>query len=110
MSKNAQSSSQVFAEIWPYLLVMAIFVIVGGVAIMLIRRMITQKSSAQNVGFTLEDLRTMRASGELSEEEFQKAREQMIGRMRKVEETPSSQPIKPDSKPNNPQTGTSGET
>jgi hypothetical protein len=57
--------------------------IVGFIAIMLLRRWYRGTTSPDGAaGFTLHDLRQMRAAGQLSDEEFEKARDAMITRLR----------------------------
>ena len=79
---SADKSSQLFADILPWLIAIVVFVIVGGVMIYLIRRWLRSDSGTDPIGFTLQDLRELHARGEITDEEFAHAREQMIGRLK----------------------------
>ena len=56
-------------------------IFVGWLAISAIRRWMGPASSAAN-GFTLDDLRRLRKAGQMTEEEFSRAREAMLGSVR----------------------------
>lgn len=81
LASAARSAEQLPADILPWLLVLVAVIIVGGVIIYLVRRSLYSNTSSSSAGFTLHDLRTLHAAGELSEEEFQRAKAQMIGRL-----------------------------
>ena len=58
--------------------------VVGFIAIMVLRRWYrTTTKSDFNVGYTLHDLRRMRDEGQLSGEEFDRARDAMVTRLRR---------------------------
>ena len=79
---NAQpTGGSLFGDVLPWLGALFAVVVIGAVAIWLLRRMLKQDSGGGSGGFTLQDLRDMRASGELSDEEFEKARASIIGRL-----------------------------
>ena len=75
-----------FARIAPVLGVLVLIVIVGAVALLLIKRWWKGEREAP-VGFTLSDLRALRDSGEISVAEYERAKEQMV---RKVRSQPTS--------------------
>ncbi len=75
------AASRLFSEVMPWLLLFMGLVIVGGVIIMLARRLLNDTSSSTQPGFTLHDLRTLHTKGELTDEEFERAREAMIARV-----------------------------
>ncbi len=75
------AASRLFPEVMPWLLLFMGLVIVGGVIIMLARRLLNDTSSSVRPGFTLHELRTLHAKGELTDEEFDRAREAMIARL-----------------------------
>ena len=74
------AASRLFSDVMPWLLLFMGLVIVGGVIIMLARRLLNTSSRTQP-GFTLHDLRTLHTKGELTDEEFERAREAMIARL-----------------------------
>ena len=57
-------------------------VVVGAVAIWLIRRTLGRAEGDGPGGFTLQELRDMHAAGRLNDEEFRQAKESVIGRSR----------------------------
>ena len=65
----------------PWVLALIGATLVGAVAIYAIRRMLRSDPGTSN-GFTLHDLRAMHASGELTDDEFTRAKAAMIGRLR----------------------------
>ena len=72
-----------FVTIAPWLGVLVVVILVGGVLAMWIKRRFLQADQdASSVGFTLSDLREMARTGEISAEEFEAARLQMIERVR----------------------------
>jgi len=81
MLARADKSSRLLGEILPWLILLVGVVLAGGVAIYFIRRSL-KDSQSHAEAFTLQDLRDMHAAGELSDEEFERAKAQMIGRLR----------------------------
>ncbi len=75
------AASRLFSDVMPWLLLFMGLVIVGGVIIMLARRLLNDTSSSTQPGFTLHDLRALHAKGELTDEQFERAREAMISRV-----------------------------
>ncbi len=67
----------------PYLGLLFLAVIVGGVIMLLARRAVDQRKSQDTGGFTLSDLEALHASGELSREEYLKARERVIAQVKR---------------------------
>lgn len=102
ISSPGDRSSQLFSSVLPWLLLLIVVVIVGGVVMLLVRRWFTSESSRETIGFTLQDLRNLHAAGELSDEEYERARASMIGRLQSP--SPSSPPQKkpPESPPESP--------
>jgi len=80
-------SSRLFGEVLPWLILLIGVVLAGAIAIYYIRRSLKDTKS-HGGGFTLQDLRDMHAAGELSDDEFERAKAQMIGRLR----TPANSP------------------
>ena len=69
-------------EAMPWLLVLLVVIIVGSVAIFLARRYMQSGGELRGGGFTLHDLRQMHAAGEISNDEFERAKSHMIGRLK----------------------------
>lgn len=90
--QNPSDGSQLFTQVLPWLIVLMVGVIVGGVAIMLVRRQFNSGSRKPAGGFTLQDLRDLHARGELTDEEFQRAKTLMIGRMQSAGSGTNPQP------------------
>ena len=86
MSVPAAEPLSHFARIAPVLGALVLIVVVGAVALLLIKRWWRRESDAP-AGFTLGDLRAMRDAGEISVAEYERAKEQMV---RTVRSTPSS--------------------
>ena len=92
MSAPAAEPLSHFARLAPVLGVLVLIVIVGAVALLLIKRWWKSESEATMPGFTLGDLRALRDSGEISAAEYERAKEQMV---RKVRSQPTSaKPVK----------------
>ena len=73
--------SRLFSDILPWLVVLVVIVLVGAAVLFYVRRSMSSDSSA-SAGFTLQDLRDLHASGQISLEEFERARDAMIGRLK----------------------------
>lgn len=81
LAAATDKSSRLFAETLPWLLLLLGVIIAGGVIIFLARRYVNAGSTDAAGGFTLHDLREMHKAGEISDEEFTRAKAQMIGRV-----------------------------
>jgi hypothetical protein len=75
------SSGRLFGDVLPWLIVLLAVVVVGAVVVVAARRLLRSDDWGGG-GFTLHDLRQMHARGELSDEEYARARAQMVGRLR----------------------------
>jgi hypothetical protein len=62
--------------------VLLVVVIVGAAVLMALRRTLTRRDGGGAGGYTLQDLRQMHATGELSDEEFERARQSIIERVK----------------------------
>ncbi len=80
---RAPAPGALFGEVLPWLGALVGVVVVGAVAIWLIRRAFGRDDRGGPGGFTLQELRTMHAAGRLSDEELRQAKESVIGRSRK---------------------------
>lgn len=65
----------------PWLGLLVLLILIGGAIAILIRRRMSI-DDAPTIGFTLGDLRAMRDRGEISDEEFEQAREKMVTAVR----------------------------
>lgn len=97
---SVDRSGQLFGDVAPWLLILLVVTIVGGVVVFMARRMLQGNASSGKDGFTLQDLRDLHAAGDLSDEEFERARAAMIERIK------AAQPPNPaDSSPGNREPG-----
>jgi Short C-terminal domain len=108
-SSGGDKSNRLFKDVYPWLIVLVGVVLVGGVVIYLVRRYMRSAadSSSSGAGFSLQDLRDLHAAGELSDDEFQRAKAQMIGRLQgpkvtdSTADAASSEPSTDDAPPGN---------
>ena len=73
---------QDFARILMPLVGLAVFVVIAWVLIAAIRKRLRSPAPRQSSSFTLEELRTMRSDGLLSEAEYLRARDMLTGNAR----------------------------
>ena len=78
---DAPPGDSVFAHILPWLVALLGVVVIGAAGIWVVRRLVRRESDGGAGGFTLQDLRDMKTSGQLSDEEFNRARDSLIGRL-----------------------------
>ena len=78
---DVSSDGSLFGQLLPWLLALLGVVVIGGAGIWAVRRMLKQDSGGGAGGFTLQELRDLKASGQFSDEEFERARDVMIGRL-----------------------------
>ncbi len=88
---DAPPDGSLFAHVLPWLVALLGVVVIGATGIWLVRRLVRQESGGGEGGFTLQDLRDMKASGQLSDEEFNRARDAMIGRLSEPSEAEQDQ-------------------
>ncbi|NBX35713.1 MAG: SHOCT domain-containing protein [Planctomycetes bacterium] len=82
-SSAQQSAPQAIPEdVFPTLLSVLAAVILGGIIIYFVRNW-ARRTDDTSPGFTLGDLRELRDSGEITEQEFKAARNAMISQVRK---------------------------
>ncbi len=77
----AQAAEDLFGQVLPWLIMLLVGVVVGGAGIYLVRRMLQSGQGAPGEGFTLDELRRMHAAGQLRDEEFERAKALIIGRV-----------------------------
>ena len=88
---DASPGGSLFAHVLPWLVALLGVVVIGATGIWFVRRMVRQESGDGAGGFTLQDLRDMKASGQLGDEEFNRARDAMIGRLSEPSEAEQEQ-------------------
>ena len=97
LPRSAEDQSLEGFLIWSAILIGA--VLIGVFIVSRVRRMIDPREENQAPdGFTLHGLRQLRSSGQITEEEFQRAREALIERV-KSSATPDAGPQAEDDRP-----------
>lgn len=76
-----QSAEQLFIETLPWLIGLGVIVFIGAIAIYYVRKMMQSQSSALEDGFTLHELKQLHTNGELNDEEYERAKHALIGRL-----------------------------
>lgn len=77
----AQSAgSGVLTRMVPLLIILGVIVIVGGVVISMARKSLLEREPDKGAGVELQELRKLRDSGAISREEYEVARDALIGR------------------------------
>ena len=76
------TADTLFRDVVPWLAALLALVVVGAVLIAWLRRLSRGGNGSGEEGFSLHQLREMHASGLLSDEEFERARAEVIGRLR----------------------------
>lgn len=74
----AQDAERLFAEILPWIGLLAILILLGGGIAIWLRKRMAVNGGDSSAGFILDDLRRMRDRGEISPEEFEIAKSKMI--------------------------------
>jgi hypothetical protein len=75
-------AGDLFSKVFPWLAVLIGAAIAGAIIIALVRRALRDEEDGDEGGFTLHDLRRMHGEGKLSDEEFARARDAMIAKVR----------------------------
>ena len=83
-------SENLFTGMLPWMGLLTVIVIAGGAIALLVRRRLKSNDSSMSTGYTLSDLRRMKARGEIDESEYQMARQAIIGIFKNEGESPSS--------------------
>ena len=76
----AAAPGNLFRRILPWLVALALLVVAAAVVIWLIRRAI-RPPAGDSGGFSLQELRELHAQGRLTDEEFERAKASIIGRI-----------------------------
>jgi len=77
-SLGATRSESLLGDTLPWLIALVAIAVLGCVALLVIRRLIQRESTPVDP-FTLDDLRAMHRSGQLTDTEFARAKEKMLG-------------------------------
>ncbi len=77
----AQAAEDLFGQLLPWLIMLLVVVVVGAAGSYLVRRLLHGGHGATGESFTLDELRRMRGAGQLSDEEFERAKGLIIGRV-----------------------------
>lgn len=81
MTTRPADPGALFTDLLPWLLGLVGLVVLGGIVIYAIRQRMQGGGAGAAEPFTLQDLRQLHARGELSTEEFERAKASMIGRV-----------------------------
>lgn len=84
-------SSSAVGEAWLWVGVLIVVTVLGGLGLMWYRRRVLASANTEGVEGFMESMRRMRASGEMSEEEFQAVRRNLVaGMSRSMKDGPAS--------------------
>ncbi len=82
LAQAAQQKSSVLGTVWLWLGILIVVVIAGGVAIMMYRRKVLANDDASaSAGGMMDDLRRMRDSGQMSQEEYDAVRRNLAAKI-----------------------------
>lgn len=70
---------RLFQDLLPWLGALVALVVIGGIIVALVRRSLRSDAGASPGGFSLQELRDLHDAGELSDEEFERAKAKLIG-------------------------------
>jgi hypothetical protein len=88
MALLAQSDSS-FADIFFWALLLLVLVLGLFVAVVVLRKKMSPDEDFHGVGFTLSDLRQMHKKGQMSDEEFERAKIALLGSMKNMPAKPA---------------------
>lgn len=83
----SRGGASLFRDLAPWLALLLVFVVVGFMVVIYLRRSLHSEVTGRGQGFTLQDLRDLHRSGKLSDDEFEAAKAAMIGRLRPTKPT-----------------------
>ena len=98
-TRSGTDAAELFSTVLPWLGVLMVLVLIGGAAILLLRRSLQSGGGAGSEGFSLQSLRDLHAAGELTDEEFERAKQAMIGGYRKANTDAPPEGAAPDDSP-----------
>ena len=100
VAPTQHTQQTLLADVLPWLILLLGLVIAGGIVIFWVRRSLSAAhSSSSDTGFTLHELRELHRKGEISDEEFERARTAIISRFQTKSE-PDGEPKPPDASDN----------
>ena len=67
-------------------LLLVVLIVIGWVTVWQVRRRLTSPDETSGVGFTLSDLRQLHKSGQMSDEEFERAKAKVVDAARRAAE------------------------
>ncbi|MEM7228847.1 MAG: SHOCT domain-containing protein, partial [Planctomycetota bacterium] len=82
MIAQTNDAAEGFRDMLPWLVVIVVIIVLGSIVLLYLRRRLDQPDDGASEGFLLSDLRAMHKAGDLTDEEFEKAKAAMIGRLR----------------------------
>ena len=77
----AARPADLFGRVWPWLVALRGVVGAGALIIYMLKRFMGRGQTGAGEGFTLQELRELHTSGALSDEEFERAKASVIGRV-----------------------------
>lgn len=83
---GGSNATQLLVNLAPWLGLLLVVVLIGGLVIVWVRRYMRGEQKSAD-GFSLEDLRQMHRRGEMSDEEFARAKSAILGRARDANRT-----------------------
>ena len=89
--RGGSPGSSAFSDLAPWLGILGLVAVVSGVVLLRLRRGVRGDDASPKVGFSLHDLREMHARGELTDEEFTRARDALVAGVRRSAERSSSE-------------------
>ena len=90
------ASENLFAGMLPWMGLLTVIVIAGGAIALWVRRRLKSSDSSSSGGYTLSDLRKMKAKGEIDDSEYEMARQAIIGVFKSDTESASSSGNQPE--------------
>jgi hypothetical protein len=104
LTASSGRAEQLFPEVFPWLAALIGFIIVGSIVITAVRRWQRGTGRSQGESFTLHDLRELHRQGQLSDEEFERARQAIIDQVKRSTSENEREP-RPDAEGDSPQRG-----
>ena len=95
----ATRPADLFGQVWPWLVALLVVVGAGALILYALKRFMGRGRTGAGEGFTLQELRQLHASGALSDEEFERAKASVIGRVTAADaqEPSARKPAEPES-------------
>jgi hypothetical protein len=97
---SVSSDTSTFGDLLPWIMLLLGMVVIGAIVIAWVRRLTQQDSGVDAPGFTLQQLRDMHAEGLLNDEEFARAKQEMIEQLSRKQPPPTPPSAKTPSEKN----------